>query len=72
MRRVGHRLYAQLHITVDPELTTAQSHAISEQLRHALFYAIPGLAETVVHVDPRHESDYAPHQFTALYERALD
>ena len=47
MRWIGHRLHAELHIAVDPNLTTAESHQIAEELRHSLFHRIPNLAEVV-------------------------
>jgi len=52
MRWLGHRLYAEVCIAVEPQLTTAQSHHIAEQLRHDLCHQIPNLAEVVVHIDP--------------------
>ncbi len=52
MRWMGHRLHAEVVVAVDPELTTAQSHHISEHIRHELFHHIAYLSEVVVHVDP--------------------
>lgn len=52
MRWMGHRMYAEVHVAVDPDLTTAQSHQIAEELRHDLFHAIPNLSEIMVHVEP--------------------
>jgi cation diffusion facilitator family transporter len=51
-RWVGHRLDADAHIVVDEDLTTAQSHAIAETVRHALVHAEPKLRAVTVHVDP--------------------
>jgi cation diffusion facilitator family transporter len=52
MRWVGHRLYAEVNVGVDANLTTAQSHAIAEEIRHDLFHTIPNLSEVLVHVEP--------------------
>jgi len=52
IRWVGHRLYGELHITVNCQLTTLQSHFIAEEARHSLFHTLPALAEVVVHTDP--------------------
>ena len=52
IRWLGHRLYGELHITVDCHQTTLQSHFIGEEVRHRLFHAIPALEEVVVHIDP--------------------
>ncbi|HEY4689165.1 MAG TPA: cation diffusion facilitator family transporter [Anaerolineae bacterium] len=51
-RWVGHRQWAELNIDVDGQLTTTESHAIAEEVRHALFHTLPALVETTVHVDP--------------------
>ncbi len=52
IRWLGHRLYGELHITVDCHQTTLQSHFIAEEVRHSLFHKIPALVEVVVHTDP--------------------
>lgn len=68
MRWMGHRLYAEVCIAVEPLLTTVQSHHITEQLRHDLFHQIPNLAEIVVHVDPWAEQLETVHQLTIHHE----
>lgn len=68
MRWMGHRLHAEVHIAVEPHLTTAQSHHIAEQLRHNLFHQIPNLAEVVVHIDPWAEQLETVHQLTIHHE----
>jgi cation diffusion facilitator family transporter len=68
MRWMGHRLCAEVHIAVEPFLTTVQSHHIAEQLRHDLFHQIPNLAEVVVHVDPWAEQLETVHQLTTHHE----
>jgi cation diffusion facilitator family transporter len=61
MRWVGHQLHTELHITVDENLSTRQSHEIAEQVRHALFDAEPKLAAVMIHVDPSgHSRDDLP------------
>ena len=52
IRWVGHRQRAELHITVDCQMSTCESHGIAEQVRHDLFHAMPALADVIVHVDP--------------------
>jgi cation diffusion facilitator family transporter len=65
MRWLGHRLQAELHITVDEDLPTRESHRIVEAVRHALFHEMPRLAEVHVHVDPSGHSAEDAHQITA-------
>lgn len=68
MRWMGHRLHAEVHIAVDPHLTTAESHEIAEELRHNLFHRIPNLSEVVVHIDPWAEELEKFHRLTTHHE----
>ncbi|OGO27373.1 MAG: hypothetical protein A2Z16_05450 [Chloroflexi bacterium RBG_16_54_18] len=52
IRWLGHRQRGKLHITVDCEMTTRESHQIAENVRHKLFHDLPALVEFTVHVDP--------------------
>jgi cation diffusion facilitator family transporter len=52
IRWVGHRQRAELHITVDCQMPTCESHGIAETVRHDLFHAMPALADVTIHVDP--------------------
>lgn len=52
IRWLGHRLYGEMHITVNCQQTTLQSHFIAEEVRHSLFHKLPALVEVVVHTDP--------------------
>lgn len=52
VRWLGHKLHAELHITVDEDMPTLESHRIVEEVRHALFHAMPKLAVVNVHADP--------------------
>jgi len=51
-RYIGHRLLADVRILVDGDLTTAEGHAVAEEVQHALLHHVPRLAEAHVHVDP--------------------
>jgi cation diffusion facilitator family transporter len=64
-RWLGHQLHAELHITVDEDLPTRESHRIAEEVRHQLFHALPRLAVITVHVDPCGHGGEDPHQLTA-------
>jgi cation diffusion facilitator family transporter len=52
VRWVGHRQRAELHITVNCQIPTCESHKIAEQVRHDLFHEMPALADVTIHVDP--------------------
>lgn len=68
MRWMGHTLHAEVYIAVEPHLTTAESHHISEQVRHALFHNMPRLSEIVVHVEPWSPTLEPEHQLTLDHE----
>lgn len=68
MRWMGHRLQAEVHIAVDPHLTTLESHRIAEEVRHELFHALPTLSEAIVHVDPWLEQPETVHKLTLHHE----
>lgn len=57
-RWTGHRLLAELSIDVDPELSVARAHEITDLVRAALLHEVPRLADVTVHVDPH---EHAPH-----------
>ena len=65
VRWLGHRLQAELHVLVDEDLPTRESHAIGEAVRHALFHALPRLAVVMVHVDPCGHGGTDPHAAVA-------
>ncbi len=69
VRWLGHRLQAELHVMVDEDLPTRESHRIVEEVRHALFHAQPRLAEVNVHVDPCGHSGLDPHALTEHHRR---
>lgn len=63
-RWVGHRLHGDLAVTVDPALTVAEGHDVSEEVHHALLHRLGHLEEVTVHVNPD-QPDHDPHHRTA-------
>lgn len=61
----GHRLLADLTITVDDHSTLIEAHDISEQVRHQLLHDIPHLEDAWVHTNPTAHGDIDPHHLTA-------
>lgn len=45
-------IFADIHVTVNPELSIIQAHEISEKVERRLKEAIPGILEVVVHIEP--------------------
>ena len=65
LRWLGHRLHTELHITVDEDLPTRESHRIVEAVRHTLYHEAPRLSVINVHVDPCGHGGADPHAATA-------
>lgn len=68
-RWLGHRLQAEIHITVDAHITVEQGHDIAGEVRHKLLHALTYLSLVTVHVDPTSASGEANH---AIEEHAHD
>jgi cation diffusion facilitator family transporter len=69
VRWLGHQLHADLHIVVDEDLSVRAGHAISEEVRHALFHALPHLALVNVHADPCGHGGTLAHERTAHHDQ---
>ncbi len=65
VRWIGHRLRAELHLEVDEDLPTSESHRLAEEVRHALLHAQPMLAAVDIHIDPCGHGGQDPHHITA-------
>jgi divalent metal cation (Fe/Co/Zn/Cd) transporter len=62
VRWLGHKLYAEVNIAVDPLLSVAEGHAIAVEVRHRMMHGLGYLSNAVVHVDPLGSSGEAFHQ----------
>ena len=51
-RWMGHKIVADLHITVHPFMTVQDSHTIADWVDNALSAEVRALGSSVVHVDP--------------------
>ena len=60
-RWVGHRLQAEVRVTVDRDVDVATAHDIAERVSDALVDRLPVLAGAVVHVDPCRHGGGDPH-----------
>lgn len=67
-RWLGHRMYADVNITVDRDLSVAVGHDVAEQLRHTLLHEIPHLEDVSVHVNPCTHDGPDPHSMTAHHD----
>ncbi len=51
-RWIGHRLHADVSLTVTPDLSVARGHEIAREVRHRLLHHLPHLGSVTLHVDP--------------------
>ncbi len=52
VRWMGHRLHAEVNITVGSSLTVERGHAIAREFRHELLHHLRFLSDATIHVDP--------------------
>ncbi len=52
VRWLGHRLHAEVNVTVAPELSVEKGHDIAGAVRHELMHRLPYLSNATIHVDP--------------------
>ena len=61
-RWIGHRLHAEVNISVEPTLSVAEGHKIAKEVHHQLLHHLPHLGNAIIHVDPVHENGEAYHR----------
>jgi cation diffusion facilitator family transporter len=52
VRWLGHRLYAEVNIAVDPLISVEEGHAIAVEVQHRITHGLSYFSNVVVHVDP--------------------
>jgi cation diffusion facilitator family transporter len=68
-RWAGHRLLAQVRLTVGGDLTVAEAHKVAELAHHELLHHVPNLSDAIIHVDPD-VPGADPHALTAHHLHA--
>ena len=63
-RWAGHRLLAQVRLSVDGELTVSEAHEVAETAYHELLHHVSNLSDAIIHVDPS-ATEVDPHASTA-------
>jgi len=64
-RWIGHRLHADLSITVPGTLLVREGHEVAKSVRHRLLHHLPHLGSMTVHVDPAEQSGERHHRIEA-------
>jgi cation diffusion facilitator family transporter len=60
-RWVGRSLHVLVHAEVDPDLPLRVAHDLGEQVRHAVFHAVAGVAAVDLHLDPAGIDEHDSH-----------
>ena len=68
LRWLGHALEASMAITVDCDLTVAEGHRVSEEVRHRLLHEVRRLDTAVIHVTPCGHSGEDAHALTRHHD----
>jgi len=71
VRWLGHRLYAEVNIAVDPGLSVEEGHAIAVEVRHRMIQCLGYLSNAVVHVDPLGSAGEAFHRLSEYDQDSL-
>lgn len=66
-RWAGHRLLAQVRLSVDGDLPVIQAHSIAETVHHELLHHVARLSDAIIHVDP-FGTERDPHAETRHHE----
>jgi cation diffusion facilitator family transporter len=61
VRWLGHRLHAEINMTVDADLSVERGHAIAMAYQHELLHHLKYLSDATIHVDPATESGEGRH-----------
>ena len=51
-RWIGHKLYAEINVSVRPSASVSQGHEIAQEVSHQVLHHLPQLGKATVHVDP--------------------
>ena len=68
LRWLGHALEASMAITVDCDMTVAEGHRVSEEVRHRLLHEVLRLDTAVIHVNPCAHAGEDPHALTRHHD----
>jgi cation diffusion facilitator family transporter len=61
-RWLGHRLHAEVNVTLPSHVSISAAHAIAEEVRHQLLHHLKYLSLVVFHVDPEEKSGERHHR----------
>lgn len=72
VRWIGHRLHAEINVSVSSSLSVEEGHEIANAIRGKLLKNLPHLSGTTIHVDPSIAPGECFHFVPALQKAATD
>ena len=63
-RWIGHRLYADINISVRSKASVWEGHEIAKEVNHQVLHHLPQLGKAIIHVDPEGKSGEEHHEPT--------
>jgi cation diffusion facilitator family transporter len=72
MRYLGHRLYAEVLVAVEPSLSIAETEAVTDHIRHELYHVLPSLADVTIGVVPWKPAQTDYHQESAHHRHPAE
>lgn len=61
-RWLGHRLHAEVNVTLPSQISLRDAHSVAEEVRHQLLHRLRYLSLVVIHVDPEEKSGERHHR----------
>jgi cation diffusion facilitator family transporter len=61
VRWAGHRMYAEVNLSVGGDRSVSEGHAIATEVRHRMLHRLRYLSDATIHVDPAHASGVFAH-----------
>ena len=52
VRKMGHQLYVDMHVEVDPQMTVFRSHQIAHEVKDKVRERMPNVSDVLVHIEP--------------------
>lgn len=68
-RKSGPRVYVDMHLHVDPEMSVREAHAITGRVKSAVREGVPGVVDVLIHVEPADERKRIHHRDTESTEK---
>jgi divalent metal cation (Fe/Co/Zn/Cd) transporter len=49
---MGHQLFVDMHVEVDPQMTVLRSHEIAHEVKDKIREQMPNVSDVLVHIEP--------------------